>query len=195
MDDAAILKEFEDSRAILKGHFVLSSGLHSDTYLQCARVLTDPARGERIARALAEKVRARVLSPIDLVVSPAMGGVVIGYLVAQALRVPSIFCERVNGAFAFRRGFEIGKGASVLVVEDVVTTGLSSRETFACIRAHGGGIVAEACIADRAGIDDIDGIPLVSLFRPQINVYEEASLPESLRSVPVYAPGSRFLKG
>jgi orotate phosphoribosyltransferase len=133
-----VIKEFEDAQAILKGHFILSSGLHSDTYMQCARALMDPSRAERLCRALAEKVKKTVdASKIDIVVSPAMGGVIVGFETAKHLGKPSIFCERVEGKFELRRGFELEKGQRVLVIEDVVTTGKSSKETFDLITSLG----------------------------------------------------------
>ena len=128
-----VLDEFRAAGALLEGHFILSSGLRSNRYLQCARVLMDPKRAERLCAALAENVRALIRQPIDLVASPAMGGVIVGYEMGRQLGVPSIFFERVDGKLALRRGFTIDKGARVLMVEDIVTTGLSSRECIAGI--------------------------------------------------------------
>src|SRR4029078_1137450 len=133
MTEDEVLKEFRDADALLEGHFILSSGLRSPRYLQCARVLMDPARAERIARALAEKLPAGIREEIDLVVSPAMGGVIIGHEMGRALRKPAIFVERPQGTFELRRGFRLNPGDRVLMVEDVVTTGLSSREAINAI--------------------------------------------------------------
>jgi len=194
MNEKEALQEFYDSNAILEGHFILSSGLHSRQYMQCAKLLIDPARARRIAEAIACKVRDEIGDDIDIVVSPAMGGVVIGALVAQALALPYIFCERETGAFRFRRGFTVPQGARALVVEDVVTTGLSSRETFVCIVENGGRPVAEACIANRMGEGTIEGLPLVALCRPVIETFAPTAIPADLAEVPAVKPGSRTLK-
>ena len=124
MNKEEVLNEFRDANALLEGHFLLSSGLHSEMYLQCARVMMDPERGAKICKALAEKINATIDKKIDIVVSPAMGGVIVGYEMGRQLGVPSIFTERVDGEFELRRGFEIPKGANVLMAEDIVTTGL-----------------------------------------------------------------------
>ncbi|MDX5360619.1 MAG: orotate phosphoribosyltransferase [Alphaproteobacteria bacterium] len=188
-----VLAEFRAAGALLEGHFVLSSGLHSPTYMQCARVLMDPKRAERLCAALAQKVRAE-LPDIDLVVSPAMGGVVVGYEMGRQLGVPAIFTERVEGTFALRRGFDIAPGARCLMVEDVVTTGLSSRECMDTIRAYGGEVVGAASLVDRSnGTVDL-GVPYVSLLALSIPTYEADKLPEALAAMPVEKPGSRTLK-
>lgn len=190
-----ILKEFKEAGAILKGHFILSSGLHSDTYLQCARVLMYPARAEKLCSVLVDKIHKQLGNiRIDLVASPAMGGVVVGYEIARQLGVPSIFCERVEGTFAFRRGFTIEDNAHVLVVEDVVTTGKSSLETFDCIENAGGTIVAEACLVDRREDKSSFPVPLVSLLELDIKTYTADKLPAPLAAVSVEKPGSRWLK-
>ncbi len=195
MNESEILKEFTDAEAILKGHFILSSGLHSDTYLQCARVLMDTRRAEKLCAALAAKLRATVPdAAFDLVVAPAMGGVVVGYEMGRQLRVPSIFCERENGAFTFRRGFSIPEGSKVLVVEDVVTTAKSSLETIECIKAHGGVVVAEASLIDRGEGASKLPVPLVSLLKVSVPAYKPDELPVHLASVPAVKPGSRWLK-
>jgi orotate phosphoribosyltransferase len=192
------LQEFLDAKAILRGHFVLSSGLHSDTYLQCARVLMDGARAQRLCTALAKKIVDRMRANFaDIVVSPAMGGVVVGYEVAKQLGIPAIFCERVEGQFQLRRGFEIPKNARVLVVEDVITTGKSSLETFECVQKMGGEIVAEACLVDRTNYEDITeklGVPVVSLLHLDVKVFDSNSVPDELKNIPAIKPGSRFLK-
>jgi orotate phosphoribosyltransferase len=194
MDRDAVLAEFRAAGALLEGHFLLSSGLHSPIYLQCARVLMDPARAARLCAALADKVREKIAPRIDLVVSPAMGGVVVGYEMARQLGVPSIFTERVDGRFALRRGFSIEPGVKVLMVEDVVTTGLSSRECIDCIVENGGEVVGGACLIDRsAGKADI-GVPLVPLARLDVPAYAPDALPPDLAAIPAVKPGSRGLK-
>ena len=194
MEHAAILKEFEDAQAILSGHFVLSSGLHSDTYMQCARVLMDARRGERLCKALADKVRAAGFGQIDMVVAPAMGGVVVGYELARQLGVEGIFCERQEGAFTIRRGFSFPKGARILMVEDVVTTGKSSIEAMECVREHGGVVVGEASLVDRRAEDVALPVPLVSLLKIEVKTYFEDDLPAHLQDIPAEKPGSRWLK-
>lgn len=195
MNEQQILAEFEASQAILKGHFILSSGLHSDTYLQCARVLMHPERANRLCKALADKVRAAIGNTrIDMVVAPAMGGVVVGYEMGRQLNVESIFCERENGAFTLRRGFDIPDGTNVLLVEDVVTTGKSSLETVDCIHAYGGSVVAEASLVDRSGGKAHFPFPLISLLTVEVATYEPTKLPQELASIPAIKPGSRWLK-
>ncbi|MBM3618118.1 MAG: orotate phosphoribosyltransferase [Alphaproteobacteria bacterium] len=190
----AILKEFEDAQAILKGHFKLSSGLHSDTYLQCARVLMDARRAERLCKLLADKVRASDIGQIDIVVAPAMGGVVVGYEMGRQLGVEGIFCERQDGQFAIRRGFSFPEGARVLMVEDVVTTGKSSLEAMECVKAHGGVIVGEASLVNRAGGKNPLPVPLVSLLELDVQSWTEDALPPHLQAIPAVKPGSRWLK-
>jgi orotate phosphoribosyltransferase len=194
MNEQEILKEFEDAQAILKGHFILSSGLHSDTYLQCARVLMDAQRGARLCKALADKVSAQINEKIDMVVAPAMGGVVVGYEMGRQLGVDSIFCERADGSFTLRRGFDIEDGATILLVEDVVTTGKSSLETVDCINAYGGRVVAEACLVDRSGGKTQFPFPLISLLKVEVATHEADKLPSELAEIPAIKPGSRWLK-
>lgn len=189
-----VLDEFRAAGALLEGHFILSSGLHSSRYLQCARVLMDAGRAARLCAALAEKVKAVVSSPIDLVASPAMGGVVVGYEMGRQLGVPAIFFERVDGKLALRRGFSIERGASVLMVEDIVTTGLSSRECIAGINAEGGIAAGAACLIDRSGGKAEIGVPLAALARLDIPTYEADQLPPGLAALPAIKPGSRGLK-
>jgi orotate phosphoribosyltransferase len=198
MDRESILDEFRAAGALLEGHFILSSGLRSPVYLQCARVMMDPARGARLCGALAGLVRKRLDAAgegVDLCVSPAMGGVVVGYETARHLQVPSIFTERVDGAFTLRRGFDIPDGARVVMVEDVVTTGLSSRECIAAIRAAGGRVVAGACLVDRSGGAADIGAPLVSLLDLDAPAYAPEDVPAALAAIPAVKPGSRGLKG
>lgn len=189
-----VLAEFKAAGALLEGHFVLSSGLHSSRYLQCARVLMDPARAARLCAALAAKVNAAGLGAIDLVVSPAMGGVVVGYEMGRQLGVPAIFFERVEGKLMLRRGFDIAAGARVLMVEDIVTTGLSSRECIEGITAAGGHVVAAACLIDRSAGEASIGVPLFALTGLKIPAYAESEVPPELAAVPVTKPGSRGLK-
>jgi orotate phosphoribosyltransferase len=189
-----VLNEFRAAGALLEGHFVLSSGLHSSRYLQCARVLMDPARASRLCRALADQVQASGVGPIDLVVSPAMGGVVVGYEMARQLGVPSIFFERVDGKLELRRGFDISKGARVLMVEDIVTTGLSSRECISGIAEHGGVTVAAACLINRSGGKADVGVPLFALTELDVPTFAADALPPELATIPAYKPGSRGLK-
>src|SRR5437764_5294072 len=151
MTDDEILAEFRAADALLEGHFILSSGLRSPRYLQCARVLMDPARAERLARALAARIPAEVREAIDVVVSPAMGGVIIGHEMGRALGRAAMFLERPQGVFELRRGFRLEPGERVLLVEDVVTTGLSSREAIAAVEKAGGRVVGAASLVDRSG--------------------------------------------
>ena len=188
-----VLNEFRAAGALLEGHFVLSSGLHSSRYLQCARVLMDPQRAARLCAELAAQVKALVNSPIDLVASPAMGGVVVGYEMGRQLGVPSIFFERVDGKLVLRRGFHIDKGARVLMVEDIVTTGLSSRECIAGIAEEGGVTVGAACLIDRSGGKADVGVPLAALTRLDIPTFPADQLPPDLAAIPAIKPGSRGL--
>jgi len=193
MDQSTVLDEYRDAEALLEGHFKLSSGLHSSVYLQCARVLMDPARAGRLCKAFASKL-GPVVDEIELVVSPAMGGVIVGYEVARQLGVPGIFVERVEGKFELRRGFEIAPGAKILMMEDVVTTGLSSRECIETIRVLGGNVVAAGCLIDRSGGSADVGVPLTSLAEINAPTFDENSVPEELKDIPAIKPGSRNLK-
>ena len=191
MTEDEALHEFRASEALLEGHFKLSSGRHSAHYMQCARVLMDPERAGRLAFALAQKIPRELRSRIDIVVSPAMGGVIIGHEMGRALGKEAIFLERPTGTFEFRRGFGLRPGEKVLLVEDVVTTGLSSREAMAAVRAAGGEVLALAALVDRteAGTEfDVPFFPLIAIAFP---TYAEDELPEELAAVPVTKPGSR----
>ena len=191
MTDDDILAEFRAAEALLEGHFILSSGLRSPKYLQCARVLMDGARAERLANALAAKLPAAVRESIDVVVSPAMGGVIIGHEMGRALGKPAMFVERPDGVFGLRRGFALSPGDKVLMVEDVVTTGLSSKEAIKAIKAAGGTVVAAAALVDRSdGSVDL-GVPFVPLIRIDVPTYAADALPESLAAIPAVKPGSR----
>ena len=189
MDHEDVLNEFRAAGALLEGHFILSSGLHSARYLQCARVLMDPVRAARLCRVLA----SRITEKIDLVVSPAMGGVIVGYEMGRQLGVPAIFSERVDGKLVLRRGFDIMKGARVLMVEDIVTTGLSSRECISGIAEEGGVTVAAACLIDRSGGKADIGVPLHALTSLEIPAYAVDALPPELAAIPAIKPGSRGL--
>lgn len=189
-----VLAEFRAAGALLEGHFILSSGLHSNRYLQCARVLMDPKRADRLCAALAGKVRELIKAPIDLVASPAMGGVVVGYEMGRQLGVPALFFERVDGRLTLRRGFTIPKDARVLMVEDIVTTGLSSLECIAGIAEEGGVTVGAACLVDRSGGRADLGVPLAALTSLEIPAYAPDALPPELAAIPAVKPGSRGLR-
>ncbi len=191
MRDEEILDEFREAGALLDGHFILSSGLRSPRYLQCARVLMDPARAERLARALAAKLPTEVRASIDAVVSPAMGGVIIGHEMGRALGVPAMFVERPDGVFGLRRGFALEPGTEVRLVEDVVTTGLSSREAIRAIEDAGGTVVAAASLVDRSGGSADLGVPYVPLIRIDVPTYSAEDLPAELAEIPAIKPGSR----
>lgn len=198
LKEQEILQEFSAAKAILKGHFILSSGLHSDTYMQCARVLMDPKRAEKLCATLAKKVIERLGNDFaDIVVAPAMGGVVVGYEMGRQLDLPTIFCERVNGQFELRRGFELAQNARVLVIEDVITTGKSSLETYELVKKFGGKIVAEAALVNRSGdknLQDKMGVPVISLLEIAVKTFDENNVPEELKNIPAIKPGSRFIK-
>ncbi|WP_372006595.1 orotate phosphoribosyltransferase [Tistrella mobilis] len=199
MDTEEVLDVFRACGALLEGHFILSSGLRSPRYLQCARVMMHPVQGERLCRALADRINARLADGtiagggIDCVVSPAMGGVIVGYEVARQLGVPAMFTERVDGSFTLRRGFAIEPGWRVLMAEDVVTTGKSSRECIAAIESAGGRVVGASALIDRsAGKVDL-GVPLVSLTGLDVPSYDPNDLPPELAALPAVKPGSRGL--
>lgn len=191
MTDDEILAEFRAADALLEGHFILSSGLRSPRYLQCARVLMDPRRGARLAEALAATLPATLRDSIDAVVSPAMGGVIAGHEMGRSLGVPAMFLERPEGVFELRRGFRLDAGARVLMMEDVVTTGLSSREAIAAIDRAGGTVVAAASLVDRSGGTAELGVPFYPLIRIDVPTYEADALPPELAAIPAIKPGSR----
>ncbi len=191
MTEDEILAEVRSADALLEGHFILSSGLRSSRYLQCARVLMDPKRGARLADALVARLPGDVRSNIDIVVSPAMGGVIAGHEMGRALGVAAMFLERPTGMFELRRGFRIDSGQRVLMMEDVVTTGLSSREAIAAIGAAGGEVIAAASLVDRSmGKADL-GVPFYPLIRLDVPSYEADKLPPELEAIPAIKPGSR----
>lgn len=188
-----VLDEFRAADALLEGHFILSSGLRSSVYLQCALVLQDPKRADRLCARLAEKVRQEIGDNLDLVVSPAMGGVIVGYEMARQLGLPSIFAERVEGAFTFRRGFSIPAGAQCLMVEDVVTTGLSSRECMDAIVDAGGVVAGAASLVDRSGGKAQFDVPYTALLSLDAPSYEPDAIPPELAAIAPTKPGSRGL--
>lgn len=192
MDQKEVLRHFREAGALLEGHFLLSSGLHSPKYLQCALVMSEPERGEALCRALAAKIEETLgKDSVDMVVAPAMGGVVVGYELARQLGVRGIFAERQEGDFKLRRGFSIPEGARVVIAEDIVTTGLSSRECINCVEASGGKVVAVTCLIDRSADKADMGVPLISLTSLDIPAYESSAVPPELAKIPAEKPGSR----
>ncbi|MBC3942205.1 orotate phosphoribosyltransferase [Sphingomonas albertensis] len=191
MTEDDVLAEFRAAEALLEGHFILSSGLRSSRYLQCARVLMDPARGARLSEALVASIPVELRAQIDIVVSPAMGGVIAGHEMGRALGVEAVFLERPAGVFELRRGFRLAPGQGVLMMEDVVTTGLSSREAIAAIGRAGGVTVAAAALVDRSnGTADL-GVPFFPLIRLDVPTYPANALPPELAAIPAIKPGSR----
>lgn len=193
-----VMKILKDSMALMEGHFILTSGLHTDIYVQCAQALQYPDIARQLAGGIVEKLHDhKLMYGVSCVVAPAMGGLIIGYEVARQLGLRSIFCEREDGRFTLRRGFSLREGEKVLVVEDVVTTGISSLETFACIRNHGGQIALEASIINRSGKAQplgAKGVELVSLLDIEARTYEPDALPPHLQDVEAMKPGSRNIK-
>jgi orotate phosphoribosyltransferase len=192
MTNDEVLDEFRAAGALREGHFVLSSGLHSGVFLQKNLVFMHPARCERLCRALAKRIR-EVVGEVDVCVSPAVGGIIPGYETARHLGVPSIYVEREGGVFRFRRGFRLAPHARVAMVEDIVTTGLSSRECVEAIRAEGGDVVCAACLVDRSGGRADCGAPLAALATLDVPAYPADALPAHLAAIPVEDPGSRRL--
>jgi orotate phosphoribosyltransferase len=189
--DEEILAEFRAAEALLEGHFILSSGLHAGRYLQCARVLMNPARAARLASALALKIPAGIRDSIEAVISPAMGGIIIGQEMGRALQKDAMFLERPDGTFHLRRGFGLRPGQKVLMVEDVVTTGLSSREAIEAVKREGGEVVAEASLIDRSNGKADLGVPFFPLLRLDVPSYAADALPPELAAIPAIKPGSR----
>lgn len=192
MTQDEVLAVFREAGAILEGHFILSSGLRSPVFLQKARVFMYPEKTERLCQALARKIEAAGLGKIDAVVSPALGGLIPGYETARHLGVPAMWVEREGGEFRLRR-FEMEKGARVVIVEDIVTTGLSSRETVEALRAIGADVLAVACLIDRSAGEADTTVPLVSLTQYKVPAYEPDKLPPELAALPAVKPGSRNL--
>jgi orotate phosphoribosyltransferase len=191
MTDEEVLAEFRAADALLEGHFILSSGLRSPRYLQCARVLMNPARAARLAAALADKLPPAIRDQLQAVVSPAMGGVIAGHEMGRALGIDAMFVERPSGTFELRRGFSLAPGTRVLLMEDVVTTGLSSREAIAAVEATGGRVVAAAALVDRSNGKADLGVPFFPLVRLEVPTYPADALPPELAAIPAIKPGSR----
>ena len=189
-----VLHEFRTAGALLQGHFRLSSGRHSGYYLQCARVLMEAKRAARLAAGLVERLPKAIRTSFDYIVSPAMGGVILGHEVGRALGKPAVFVERPTGVFELRRGFMLEEHSRVLMVEDVVTTGLSSREAIAAVKAAGGNVVAEAALVDRTNGEVDLGVPFYSLIALDFPTYASDEVPAELAAIPVIKPGSRSSK-
>ncbi len=188
-----VLDLFRESGALLEGHFILSSGLRSPIFLQKAKVFMHPAKAEKLCRALADKIRAEGYGDVSQIVSPAVGGIIPGYETARHLGVPAIYTERVDGKFELRRGFELRPGEKVIIVEDIVSTGISIRECIEAIRKTGANVVAAACLIDRSAGDADVGVPLVSLVQYKVPAYPADALPPELAAIPAIKPGSRGL--
>jgi orotate phosphoribosyltransferase len=193
MDQDEVLEIFEICGALLKGHFILSSGRHADTYLNKALVSRFPEPTGRLGRALAERIGGLSQAP-SVVVSPAMGAILFGYETARAMDLPFLYTEREGGEFTFRRGFSLSEGQKVVVVEDIVSTGLSARECVDAVRAAGGEPLAVACLIDRSGGKADLGVPLVALAELDIPTYDADDLPDHLQDIPAVKPGSRGLQ-
>jgi orotate phosphoribosyltransferase len=191
MTEDQILAEFRAADALLEGHFILSSGLHSPRYLQCARVLMDPARAGRLASVLVSRFPRELRGKIEIVVSPAMGGIIAGHEVARALGIEALFVERPTGTFELRRGFRLKPGQKVLLVEDVVTTGLSSREAITAVEEAGGEVIAAAALVDRSNGEADLGVPFFPLITIAVPSYPAEALPADLAAIPAEKPGSR----
>ena len=191
MTQDEVLKEFADAGALLTGHFILSSGRHSDTYLNKSIVSMYPDRTERLCRALAEKAVTQFGNRMDYVIAPAMGGIIYGYETARHLGKPFMFTERVEGAFTLRRGFAIEPGARILVIEDIVSTGLSARECITAVRDLGGDVMGLACLIDRSGGTADVGAPMTALACMNVESWPADELPAHLSAIPAVKPGSR----
>ena len=190
-----VLAIFRDCGAMLEGHFILSSGLRSPVFLQKAKVFQYPAQTEKLCKALAAKIHADGFGDVTKVVSPAIGGIIPGYETARHLGLPALYTERVEGKFELRRGFEIAPDDKVIVVEDIVSTGLSIRECVTALRAIGANVVAAACLIDRSGGEADVGVPLVSLIEFKVPAYPADQLPPELAAIPAVKPGSRGIQG
>ena len=188
------LNILKKTNALLEGHFVLSSGLHSSKYIQCAKLLSFPSKAEKICKSLASKIKKK-FKKFDLILAPAMGGIIIGYEIGKLLKKETIFCERVNGKFVLRRGFKIKKGSKVLIIEDVITTGKSSLECVKLIRKSKASLVGFAAIIDRSSKKSLKikkGI--VSHLKINVPTYKKNKIPKNLKLIPITTPGSRFIK-
>ena len=182
------------TNALLEGHFVLSSGLHSSSYVQCAKLLSNPSKASKICLSLSKKIKKKI-KKIDIILSPAMGGIIIGYEIGKLLKKETIFCERVSGKFVLRRGFNIKKNSKVLILEDVITTGKSSLECVKLIKKAGAKLVGFACIIDRSNNKNLKiKKKIVSQIKLNIPTYKKNNLPSKLKNIPITKPGSRYLK-
>ena len=186
------LKILKETDALLEGHFILSSGLHSDKYIQCAKLLSKPGKAKELCLSLAEKIKEKYQN-IDLILSPAIGGIVIGYEIGRILNIETIFAERVNGSFNLRRGFEINKEQKILVVEDVITTGKSSLECSTLAKKANAEIIGYACMIDRSNGESKIDKTIVSQIEIQIPTYKKENLPKHLENIKAIKPGSRNL--
>ena len=193
MTQNEVLDLFRQSGALLEGHFILSSGLRSPIFLQKAKVFMHPEKTEKLCRALAAKIREAGYGDVSQIVSPAVGGIIPGYETARHLGVPAIYTERVNGVFELRRGFELAPGEKVIVVEDIVSTGISIRECIEAIRKTGANVLAAACLIDRSAGEAEIGVPLVALTQYKVPAYPADALPPELAALPAVKPGSRGL--
>ena len=188
------LNILKKTNALLEGHFVLSSGLHSSRYIQCAKLLSHPHKANLICKSLANKIKKK-FKKIDLILAPAMGGIIIGYEIGKILKKETIFCERVNGKFILRRGFSIKKNSRVLIIEDVITTGKSSMECVKLIKKARAKLIGFASIIDRSSKKSLKiNQKIVSQFKINVPTYKKDKLPDHLKSIPITIPGSRFIK-
>lgn len=187
------LELLKKSDALLEGHFILSSGKHSNRYIQCAKLIENPVYCEEVAKIIADKLKAEG-TEVDICVGPAMGGVIISYELARALGVKAIFTERENGQMTLRRGFHIEKGMKVIIVEDVITTGKSSFETVDVIKGCGAEVLALTSIVNRSNKDEINNLPIISATKIDVETWDEDQLPEEIKKIPATKPGSRSLK-
>jgi orotate phosphoribosyltransferase len=194
MTPEQVLAEFEKSGALLKGHFILSSGRHADTFLQKALVFQYPQRTAKLCKALAELIKTKVKKRIDAIVSPAVGGIIPGYETARQLKLPAMFVERQDGVFQLRRNFHLDDSMNVIVIEDVISTGLSSRECIDAVKKTGANVVALACLIDRSGGDAKFDVPFIPLARLKVPSWDADKLPKHLKGTPAVKPGSRGLK-
>ena len=192
LTEADVIDVFRKAGAIMEGHFILSSGLRSPVFIQKARVFMYPDLTEQLCHALAHRIDDADLGPIDMIVSPAVGGIVPGYETARQLGVPAVWVEREGGEFRLRR-FEIPKGARVVIVEDIVTTGLSGREAITAVEALGAKVLACACLIDRSGGEATMGVPLIALARYKVPAYPADAIPPEMAAIPAVKPGSRGL--
>ena len=186
------LKILKETNALLEGHFILSSGFHSNKYVQCAKLLSYPKKAEIICASLTEKIN-KVFNNVDVVLSPALGGVVVGYEIGRQLGVQTIFAERLDGKLTLRRGFSITKDSNVLLVEDVITTGKSALECAEIVKKNSANLIGFACIIDRSDNKSLIKDKIISQIKFKIEIYKESELPEDLKKIPVIKPGSRSL--